>query len=80
MTLLRDIEWEDPLLEPRRDRELERWAKKRMGMVLPRMNYLAACPRMARMELELAHAALIHVDLDLAGLVGLVVSQDNSCR
>jgi hypothetical protein len=38
MALLQDTEWEDPLLEPRRDRALERWAKKRMGMVPPGMD------------------------------------------
>ena len=80
MKLLRDTEWEDPLLEPRRDRELERWAKQRMGMVLPGMEYLGDCPQIARMDLELTHAALSHVGLDLMGLIGLVVSQDNACR
>lgn len=80
MTLLQDTEWEEPLLEPRHDRDLERWAKKRMGMVPDGLGYLAACPDIVKMYYELDFAPLIHVDRDLAGLVGLVVSQDNFCR
>lgn len=80
MTLLQDIEWEKPLVEPREDRELERWLKKRIGLVPPAMRYLLGCPTLVYMESELELAPLIHVDHELRGLVALVVSQDNSCR
>jgi len=80
MTLLQNTEWEDPLLEFRRDRALERWARRRMGMVPAGMGYLTACPEIVHMYYELDFAPLIHIGDDLAGLVALVVSQDNSCR
>jgi AhpD family alkylhydroperoxidase len=80
MTLLQNTEWEAPLLEPQRDRALERWARRRMGIVPPGMGYLTACPEIVHMYYELDFAPLIHVGHDLAGLIALVVSQDNSCR
>jgi alkylhydroperoxidase family enzyme len=80
MTLLQDIEWEEPLVEAGQDRELERWLKERIGLVPPAMRYFFACPPLVRMWAELELAPLLHVDHELSGLVSLVVSQDNSCR
>lgn len=80
MALLQDTAWEEPLLKPRRDRVLERWARQHMGMVPPGMDYLAACPEIVHMYYEIDFAPLVHIGRDLAGLIALVVSQDNSCR
>ncbi len=49
-------------------------------MVPEGMRYLAACPEIVHMYYELDFAPLLHIGWDLAGLIGLVVSQDNSCR
>jgi len=80
MKLLRDIEWEDPLLESQRDPALERWARRRMGMVPPGMSHPTACPEIVRMYYELDFAPVLHIDHELLGLVAMVVSQDNACR
>ncbi|MFQ5418618.1 MAG: carboxymuconolactone decarboxylase family protein, partial [Myxococcota bacterium] len=80
MTLLQDVEWEEPLVATQQDAELEQWLKKHMGMVTPANRYLLGCPPLVHMESELEYAPLIHVDHELRGLIALVVSQDNSCR
>jgi AhpD family alkylhydroperoxidase len=80
MTLLRNTEWAEPLLEPRRNQTLERWAKRRTGIIPAGIEYLAACPEIVHMYYELEFAPRVHIDPDLFGLIALVVSQDNSCR
>jgi alkylhydroperoxidase family enzyme len=79
--LLADVAWEPPLLEPRRDAELERWVRRELGMVPGFVPYLAACPWLVRALLDTALSErLLHLDLELGELAFLVVSQDNSCR
>lgn len=80
MPAMQDIEWLDPLIEPRRSRELERFAKQRVGFVPPEIGCFAACPWIGRASIELAVARRVHIDHDLADLVALVVSQESSCR
>ncbi|MBW2271409.1 MAG: hypothetical protein JRH16_22885 [Deltaproteobacteria bacterium] len=80
MTILRDVEWEEPLVETQQNPELERWLKRRVGSVPPSMRYFLGCPPLLHMEIDLEFAPLLHVDSELRGLVALVVSQDSSCR
>ncbi len=80
--LLEDVAWEPSLLEPRRDPELERWVRAEIGVVPDFVGYLSACPWLVRAIVEGAPPSgrLRHLDLELAELVYLVVSHDNSCR
>lgn len=80
MALLDDVEWEACLLEPRRDRELERFVRRGMGGVPSSVPYFAASPWIVRSLVVLERVPLVHVDFALADLVGLVVAQDSSCR
>ncbi len=82
MASLESVEWEECLLEPRRDPELEREARRTLGFVPPALSLFSPCPWLAR---NFVHGGfrwgrLIHVDLALADLIFLAVSQDNSCR
>jgi AhpD family alkylhydroperoxidase len=82
MALVRDIEWEACLIEPRRDPELERQLRKQMSRVPGSTAYFSSCPWIPRALAALngLEFPLVHIDHDLADLVMLVVSQDNSCR
>jgi alkylhydroperoxidase family enzyme len=82
VTALTDIEWEAPFLEPTQDRELERYVRQRLGMVPTLATYFYSCPWIVRsiVAFDSSQLRLTHVDDELARLIGLVVSQDNSCR
>jgi AhpD family alkylhydroperoxidase len=82
MTTLQQVEWEECLLEPRRDAQLEREARKTYGVPYPLIRLYTPCPWMARMIIDsnYRNGKLVHIDLDLADLIFLAVSQDNSCR
>ena len=82
MTAMRDIEWEDCLMEPRSSPELEqRWTRE-TGRPASLMRYLDGSSWMGdatiRLCVELTNR--VHLDPDLGDQAGLVVSQDNSCR
>jgi uncharacterized peroxidase-related enzyme len=79
---MRDVEWEQPLLAPTRDPALEARVKSALGHVPEAVAYFAATPWLAEAiaSLERVLATRVHIDHDLSDLVGLVVSQDNSCR
>lgn len=76
------VEWERCALEPRRDRTLEAFARRRLGIVPSFIPYLATCPWLARAEADLnaRFGLLTHLDPELADLTSMVVSQINSCR
>jgi AhpD family alkylhydroperoxidase len=82
MTTMKDIEWEDCLVEPRPNPELE----KRFVMETRRpaglIRYCDGCDWLgdAVIRLTVQIETCIRLDPNLADLVGLVVSQDNSCR
>jgi alkylhydroperoxidase family enzyme len=79
---LAHVAWEPCFAEARHDRELEAYARRRMGLPNPAVRYFAAAPWVARVAVD-THpdlGLLIHLDLRTADLVGLVVSQENSCR
>lgn len=82
MALVSDIEWEACLLEPRRDRDLERRLRRRGSMVPDSMGYFADCPWAAETIAELSACMMtrVHLESPLPDLAMLVVSQDNSCR
>jgi uncharacterized peroxidase-related enzyme len=79
---MRDVEWEPPLLAPTRDPALEARVKTIVGHVPETMAYFAATPWLAESIAVLERMVGTRVDIDhaLSDLVGLVVSQDNSCR
>jgi len=53
-----------------------------MGMPVPAIRYFASVPWLARAVLDLhpEHGLLIHLDQNVADILTLVVSQENSCR
>lgn len=79
---LANIAWESCFIEPRTDRALEAYARNRWGMPHPGVRYFAAVPWVARATIDLhpQFGMLMHLDQRTADLIGLVVSQENSCR
>ncbi|HTO52863.1 MAG TPA: hypothetical protein VMR50_05700 [Myxococcota bacterium] len=78
---LADVEWEACVLEPRRDRELEAFVRSRFGAVPSAVPYFTRVPWVVRsMPVLGPDAPLLTLDSLLPDLIGLVVSQDNSCR
>jgi alkylhydroperoxidase family enzyme len=78
MDSLQDVEWLEPLVEARVNPELVPWVKKHAGTEYPHTAYLADCPWMLHADVYLDEA-YIHIT-DIAALIYLVVSRDNSCR
>jgi AhpD family alkylhydroperoxidase len=79
---LYDVEWEACVLEPRRDPELETYVRRTLGMVPPAVRYFTPSPWLVRGMASLGHfgSPLVHLDYEFDDLLGLVVSQENSCR
>ena len=82
MSLLHEIEWEKPLIEPYRDPEAEALVRKQYGFVMESTFFYSRSPWVLRslVRFDIQRDVLVHVDADLAETIGLVVSQDNSCR
>ena len=82
MTLMRDIEWEACFLEPRSDPEFARRFVRETGRAQGGARYFSGIPWVADLMIELSVELerRVALDADLADFVGLVVSQDNSCR
>lgn len=81
-TTMLQTEWEACPLEPGRDSALEAFAKREYGSVPPNVRYLAHCPWVVRVSalLNPDRALLIDLDFEIADMVSMVVSQENSCR
>lgn len=83
---LEAVEWEacmlEPLLEPLRDQQLEAYLRHELGTVPSCAPYFATSPWIVRSLATVGQyqVGLVHTDFALADLIGLVVSQDNSCR
>ncbi len=79
---LQSVEWESCLLEPAHDPALEAYARRLTGLPHPAIRYFARVPWVARSMVQWLpeHGLLVELDLHLADLIGLVVSQENSCR
>ena len=82
MTEIEAVEWEACCIEPVRDRELERHIRREMGFVPSSIRYYTECPWLARSRARsnFLAAKLVHIPLELAEKIALVVAQDNSCR
>jgi len=82
MALMREIEWEPCLLEPRRDEALDRRARATLGRRAGALGYFAGLPWLANVAMDFQSCLMtrVHLDHDLADLVSLAVSQENSCR
>ena len=82
MATLENVAWDECLLEPRRDAELERDARRAFSVPNSLIRLYSACPWLARSLItgNYRNGQLVHIDLDLADLIFLAVSQDNSCR
>jgi len=78
VTTLQEIEWLDPLVEGQRNRDLERYVKQEAGVVPPHTRFFGACPWIMRADIDL-DVSCANVN-DLAQLIYLTVSRDNSCR
>jgi len=79
---IRDVEWGSCLLERRPGTTLESQIRAETRRVTGGVMYLTAVPWVARTAAVLNNRLLTRalVDHDLADLIGLVVSQDASCR
>lgn len=76
------VPWEECVLPARRDPDLESFVKRETGVASPATPYLAACPWLVRAMVRLSfdRRLLVRLELELAELIALVVSQDQSCR
>jgi len=81
-TVLAEVEWEACPLEPHRDAELESYVRRTYGALPSSVAYFTPVPWLVRSmpALSVVGAPPLHFDTVLADLIGLVVSQDNSCR
>jgi alkylhydroperoxidase family enzyme len=79
---LANVGWESCLIDPRRDRALETYARRKTGVRLPTVRYFSSVPWLARATVDLhpEFGLLMHLDLHQVGILVLVVSQENSCR
>ena len=77
---LNHVAWEACLLDPRRDRALESYARRKMGMPVPSIRYFTSVPWLARALIDLhpEYGLLMHLDQHTADVLTLVVSQENS--
>ena len=82
MTAMTDIEWEECLLEPRAWPELEQRYIRETGRPSGTIRFLEGCSWLgdAVIRLSVELNTRVFLEPDLADEVGLVVSQDNSCR
>lgn len=76
------VPWGDCVLPRRRDPALEGFVKRETGVASPATPYLAACPWLVRAMVKLSfdRGLLMRLELELAELIALVVSQEQSCR
>src|SRR5215469_12065698 len=79
---LTHVTWESCLIDPHRDRELETYARRKMGMPFPPVRYFTPVPWLARafVDLHPELGLLLHLDPRQIDVITLVVSQENSCR
>jgi AhpD family alkylhydroperoxidase len=79
---LANVGWESCLIDPRRDRALETYARRKTGVPIPTVRYFTSAPWLARaiVDLHPEFGLLMHLDLHQMDIIELVVSQENSCR
>jgi len=81
-TTMREIEWLPPLLEDHRDPARVARIKAATGRASTNLGYFMASEWLpeANAQLNVALFTRTHLGHELADLVGLAISQDNSCR
>jgi len=79
---LEHVAWETCLVDPHADRALDSYARRKIGLPVPSLRYFAPVPWLARalVDLHPEYGLLMHLDQNVADLLTLVVSQENSCR
>lgn len=79
---LSHVAWEPTLVAPAVDRELERYGRQRLGIPHASVRCFAAAPWLARavVDMHVEFGLLLQLDQRTADLIGLVVSQEDSCR
>lgn len=82
VTLLDEIEWTAPMIEPYRDQDAEVLMRKKYGFVMDSVPFYSRSAWIVRSQvlLDIRRDSLVYIDVGLAEIIGLVVSQDNSCR
>ena len=79
---LAQIPWEPCFVEPKVDRALENYARRRMGLPNGAVRYFSPAPWVVRaaVDMQPSLGLLMHLEQRTADLIGLVVSQENACR
>ena len=79
---LEHVDWGVCPFEPRPHRELDAYSRRRMGVVSPSNRFLGRVPWVARalVDLHPEFGLLMRLEQPVADILGLVVSQQNSCR
>ena len=82
MSLMREIEWGSCLLEPRRDPKFERRFRRATGRPGGPVAYYSGTSWLedTTVAFNVDATKQISIDPELIGLIGMIVSQDNSCR
>jgi len=82
MSLMREIQWERCLLEPRRDPTLERRFRRATGRPIGPVIYYSGTSWLDDTTLlfNVDVSKQVAIDSELVGLIAMIVSQDNSCR
>ena len=79
---LLDVSWDQCLLEPAPDRQAEAALRRETGSAPGWIRYFLSCPWLPRalVRLGIDNKLLVDLDFPTVDLIGLVVSQENSCR
>jgi AhpD family alkylhydroperoxidase len=82
MVAMQNIEWEECLLPPVANADVERRLRKAFGQVPPGLLSITPCGWLTEslLIMQTTNGLLVHTDLEVSELVWLAVSQDNSCR
>jgi HAD superfamily phosphoserine phosphatase-like hydrolase len=67
---LEHVAWETCLIEPRPDREIEEYAKRRMGLPNPALRYFGPVPWLARAMVDLhpEYGLLVHLEQEVGNV------------
>lgn len=79
---LEHVAWETCLIDPHPDRALEAYARRKTGIPVWSIRYFTPVPWLARALIDLhpQYGLLMHLDQNVADLLTLIVSRENSCR
>lgn len=76
------VAWDACLLQPVRSRDADAYLRREIGSVPPWSGYFSACPWTAKAIARMMpdSGLLLALDFQTMELIGLAVSQENSCR